>query len=35
MVTLFADVMTTQEVVGFMGSAAAMGQAAEYSINDA
>jgi ureidoacrylate peracid hydrolase len=29
MVTLFADVMTTDELVGFLGSAAAMGQAAE------
>jgi ureidoacrylate peracid hydrolase len=29
MVTLFADVMTTEEVVGFLGSANAMGQAAE------
>ena len=29
MVTLFADVMTTKEVVGFLGSANAMGQAAE------
>jgi hypothetical protein len=28
MVTLFADVMTTNEVVGFLESAAAMGQAA-------
>jgi ureidoacrylate peracid hydrolase len=29
MVTLFADVMTTGEVVGFLGTANAMGQAAE------
>ena len=29
MVTLFADVMTTREVVGFLGTANAMGQAAE------
>jgi ureidoacrylate peracid hydrolase len=29
MVALFADVMTTDELVGFVGSAAAMGQAAE------
>jgi hypothetical protein len=28
-VTLFADVVTTKEVVGFLGAAAAMGQAAE------
>ena len=29
MVTLFADVMTTDELVGFVGAAATMGQAAE------